>query len=64
MNNRRNNWKANLAKATLARHNKKLELITKLDQHREELRGAGLDFAKRDEVSLKMRETIAQLATL
>jgi len=64
MTERRSHWKENISKAAQARHEKRIQLLTKLDEHREELRNAGLDFEKRDAISLKMRETAARLVTL
>lgn len=64
MNERRNNWKENLSKQAQKRHAEKMKLLSQLDSIREDLRKCGVDFAKRDELSLKYRVTVAELATL
>lgn len=64
MNERRNNWKENLSKEAQRRHAKKMKLLSRLDSIRKEWRECGVDFAKRDELSLKYRVTVAELATL
>jgi hypothetical protein len=61
---RRHNWKANLGKAALVRHHKRIALLVQLDAIREEIRRTGLNFLKHDQLHAQMRETIAQLATL
>ena len=64
MNERRNHWKENFSKEAQKRMDEKLRLLTQLDAIRDELRACGTDFQRRDEVSLKYRETVAKLAAL
>lgn len=64
MNERRENWKEYIGAEAHERLQKKLELLDQLEQIRGELKSCGTDFVKRDAVSLRYRETVAQLATI
>ena len=64
MNERRVNWKQALSKQAQARANKRQELLISLEGMREEIKKAGTDFSKYDELKAQQREIISQLAAL
>ena len=64
MKERRHNWKEFLGREAQERTQKRLALLDQLEEIRTELHVCGRDFKKRDEVSLRYRETIAKLATI
>ena len=64
MNDRRTNWKEAIGNEANERIQKKLALLDRLEEIRADLRACGTNFEKRDAVSLRYRETVAQLATL
>jgi len=61
---RRKNWKENLSAEAGQRMQRKLELLSQLDELRTQLRACGTDFVKRDAVALEYRVTVATLATI
>jgi hypothetical protein len=64
MTERRTNWKGHLGKQAQARKQKRLELLTKLDETRREIRECGTDFDRYDQLKARQREVAAQLAAL
>lgn len=61
---RRHNWQEDISQEAQQRHERKMQLLAQLPIIRDELRACGADWEKYDEISLKYRETVAQLATL
>lgn len=64
MTERRKNWKEEMSKSALERKQKRVDLLTQLDQTRREIQTCGLDFKKHDQLKARQREIIAQLATM
>lgn len=61
---RRTDWKADLGKAARSRHDQKLALIVQLDETREAIQKAGVNFPIYDRLKAEQREIVAALATL
>ena len=61
---RRNNWKASLAKAAVARRQQRKQIMIDLDALREDITKCGTNFSEYDQLKLQQRVLLAKLHNL
>lgn len=64
INERRNNWKATLAKAAVARRQQRKQILIDIDALREDITKCGTDFSRYDQLKLQQRVLLAKLHSL